>query len=153
MIECPNCHNANKYGDYEGPTCEVCGGTGAVGDETMTDYPCHSLQRAQWCDHSGPGGFMGHTCNTPRPLDLTLDDKLILLVEECGEVIQAATKCLRFGWDRNQPGYGLNSSVLAEEVGDLLGVIDALPLNEFDIAPKRANKIKKATRVKREVLG
>ncbi len=26
--ECPNCHNANKYSDYEGPTCEVCKGAG-----------------------------------------------------------------------------------------------------------------------------
>lgn len=26
--ECENCHDANKYGDYEGPTCDVCGGTG-----------------------------------------------------------------------------------------------------------------------------
>lgn len=23
---------------------------------------CHSKPRRQWCDHSGPGGFMGHTC-------------------------------------------------------------------------------------------
>lgn len=28
--ECPNCHNANKYGDYEGPSCPVCEGTGYV---------------------------------------------------------------------------------------------------------------------------
>lgn len=26
--KCPNCNDANEYGDYEGPTCEVCGGTG-----------------------------------------------------------------------------------------------------------------------------
>lgn len=30
MRVCPNCNDANKYGDYEGPTCEVCGGTGHV---------------------------------------------------------------------------------------------------------------------------
>lgn len=28
--ECPNCHNANSCGDYEGPTCEVCNGVGTV---------------------------------------------------------------------------------------------------------------------------
>lgn len=28
--ECPNCHNANKYGDYEGLACEVCGGEGFI---------------------------------------------------------------------------------------------------------------------------
>jgi hypothetical protein len=26
--KCPNCNDANEYGDYEGPTCEVCGGIG-----------------------------------------------------------------------------------------------------------------------------
>jgi hypothetical protein len=29
-IECPNCHDANKYGDYEGPACEVCLGDGFI---------------------------------------------------------------------------------------------------------------------------
>jgi DnaJ-class molecular chaperone len=29
-MECPKCHDANKYGDYEGPTCEVCMGDGRV---------------------------------------------------------------------------------------------------------------------------
>lgn len=30
MIECPKCHDANKYGDYQGPSCDLCGGTGKV---------------------------------------------------------------------------------------------------------------------------
>lgn len=28
--ECPNCHDANKHGDYQGPTCEVCDGKGYI---------------------------------------------------------------------------------------------------------------------------
>lgn len=84
---------------------------------------------------------------------LTRDELLILLIEECGEVIQAATKCLRFGWDRFQPGYGQNDVVLGSEIGDLLGVIDALP--ESDEAQDerllhQAHKIEKAERVKAE---
>lgn len=81
---------------------------------------------------------------------LTRDELLILLVEECGEVIQAATKCLRFGWDRNQPDYGVNHAVLAKEVGDLCGVIDALPLDVSIIHLFQDMKIAKAERVKRE---
>lgn len=27
-----------------------------------TDWPCHSRSQKDWCDHAGPGGFMGHTC-------------------------------------------------------------------------------------------
>lgn len=86
---------------------------------------------------------------------LTRDELLVLLIEECGEVIQAATKCLRFGWDRYQPEYGKNDVVLASEIGDLLGVIDALP--ESDEAREerllhQSHKIEKAERVKRELL-
>jgi hypothetical protein len=79
---------------------------------------------------------------------LTRDELLVLLIEECGEVVQAATKCLRFGYDRNQPSYGVNSDVLAKEVGDLIGVVDALPLDWNAIAERRKAKVAKATRIK-----
>lgn len=28
--ECPNCHDANSCGNYQGPVCEVCDGRGWV---------------------------------------------------------------------------------------------------------------------------
>ena len=28
------------------------------------EYPCHSKPKSEWCDRHGPGGFMGHTCET-----------------------------------------------------------------------------------------
>ena len=31
------------------------------------EYPCHKLPKSQWCDHNGPGGFMGHTCIEQKP--------------------------------------------------------------------------------------
>jgi hypothetical protein len=37
MVECPYCHNANEFGDYEGPTCEVCDGEGYI---VEPDKPC-----------------------------------------------------------------------------------------------------------------
>lgn len=38
-------------------------------EEVKRVYPCHSKPRTDWCDHSGPGGFMGHTCvPLPRPV-------------------------------------------------------------------------------------
>ena len=79
---------------------------------------------------------------------LTRDELLVLLIEECSEVIQAATKCLRFGYDRVQEGYGRNDLILAEEVGDLTGVLDALPLDEKIISRNRIQKITKAERYK-----
>lgn len=82
---------------------------------------------------------------------MTTDDKLILLMEECGEVILAASKCLRFGYTRDQPGYGRNDEALSKEVGDMLGVIDALPLNEELVSIFRRNKMPKANNWFKEI--
>ncbi len=81
---------------------------------------------------------------------LTQNEVLVVLIEECAEVIQAATKCLRFGWDRNHPGYGVNHEVLAKELGDLLGMADQLPLRQDVIKDFRDMKLRKAERYKRE---
>ena len=81
--------------------------------------------------------------------DLTRKDFLILLVEECGEVIQAATKCLRFGFDVDHGvDYGNNRMVLSREVGDLLAIVDALPLDRVNIEVTRSLKIAKAEAAK-----
>jgi NTP pyrophosphatase (non-canonical NTP hydrolase) len=82
-------------------------------------------------------------------MNMTRDELLVLLIEECGEVIQAATKCLRFGWDVDHGvGYGRPSDKLAEECGDLQAVIDALPLNAVLKAQYQYDKIGKAERAK-----
>jgi NTP pyrophosphatase (non-canonical NTP hydrolase) len=48
---------------------------------------------------------------------------LTMLVEECAEVAQRATKALRFGLNETQPDQPYDNSVrLAHEIGDLLGV-------------------------------
>jgi hypothetical protein len=72
---------------------------------------------------------------------MTREQFLVVLIEECGEVIQAATKCLRFGWDRDQPNYGINHEVLAFELGDLLGVADALNLRQDLVDNSRKTKM------------
>jgi hypothetical protein len=47
------------------------------------------------------------------------------LVEECAEVIQRATKALRFGIDEVQPGQGwTNGARIGFEVGDLYATLD-----------------------------
>lgn len=105
------------------------------------------MGRVQNYRHAGrPRGF-GEAVKASR-IDLTRNEALVLLVEECGEVIQAATKCLRFGWDRNQPKYGVNHEVLAKEVGDLLGVIDVLGLDQEILGNFRRMKMLKAERAK-----
>ena len=81
--------------------------------------------------------------------NLTREELLIVLIEECGEVIQAATKCLRFGFDHEQAGYGINHVQLAKELGDILGVADGLAdqffsMRDIDAMMKnRAGKLAK----------
>lgn len=80
---------------------------------------------------------------------LTRDELLVLLIEECSEVIQAATKCLRFGYDVDHDiGYGRNSDVLAKECGDVQAIMDELPLNGALKEQSQFDKIAKAERAK-----
>jgi len=106
----------------------------------------HRRTLQQMCEKGRGGEAM------TKPADertaLTTDEKLVILMEECAEVIKAASKCLRFGWDREQEGYGQNNLVLAEEVGDLLGIIRAIPLDQERIAHYSHNKLAKAEKAK-----
>jgi NTP pyrophosphatase (non-canonical NTP hydrolase) len=50
-----------------------------------------------------------------------------ILSEECAEVIQAISKCHRFGMDNVKPGKPkTNREHLEEELGDLLAMIDIM---------------------------
>jgi NTP pyrophosphatase (non-canonical NTP hydrolase) len=49
---------------------------------------------------------------------------LDILIEECAEVIQRATKAKRFGLDEVQPGQPHTNAVrLAHEIGDVIAMI------------------------------
>ena len=53
------------------------------------------------------------------------DEIMYILQEECAEVTQAISKCLRFGIDNYKPGKPkTNREHLAEEIGDLQAMID-----------------------------
>jgi NTP pyrophosphatase (non-canonical NTP hydrolase) len=53
------------------------------------------------------------------------DEIMFILQEECAEVTQAISKCLRFGIDNYKPGKPkTNREHLAEELGDLQAMID-----------------------------
>jgi DnaJ-class molecular chaperone len=43
VMICPNCHDANSCGDYEGPTCEVCKGYGFVPRIVDTGDELHQI--------------------------------------------------------------------------------------------------------------
>lgn len=81
-------------------------------------------------------------------VELTTDELLVILMEECAEVIKAASKCHRFGWDREHPEYGINDKVLAAEIGEVLAIVDALPLDRAQIEYFRKRKLAKAQKAK-----
>lgn len=57
------------------------------------------------------------------PLNDYERELLVILMEECAEVTQAASKLLRFGKE-NRPDTGIsNSVVLAHEIGDLRATV------------------------------
>lgn len=62
-------------------------------------------------------------------MDNKLHEVMNILSEECAEVIQAISKCHRFGLDNFKPGKSLtNAQHLEGEIGDLLAMIDLLQL-------------------------
>jgi NTP pyrophosphatase (non-canonical NTP hydrolase) len=71
-----------------------------------------------------------------------------ILQEECAEVIQAVSKIRRFGMDNHKPGKPkTNRDHLAEELGDMLAMIDILIekdiVSESQLRSAKAAKIEK----------
>lgn len=57
----------------------------------------------------------------------TAQEILLILQEECAEVVQAISKCQRFGLDGVKPGKPkTNREHLQDELGDLLTMIELL---------------------------
>lgn len=93
-----------------------------------------------------PDAFAG------TPTTLSRDELLVLLIEECAEIIQAATKCQRFGYASNHIAeYGRNDLKLSSEIGDLLGVLAALHphLDAYVVGGSKGTKIARAEAAKR----
>lgn len=78
---------------------------------------------------------------TPEALPTLFEDELLkVLIEECSEVIQRASKLQRFGRDEQQPGQPLtNRERLSEEIGQLLFMIEMLA--RFDLLDDLETKI------------
>ncbi len=81
-----------------------------------------------------------------------MDDKLHeimnILSEECAEVIQAISKCHRFGLDNAKPGKPLtNAQHMEAEIGDLLAMVDLLKskgiITEEGLVSSKQAKIEK----------
>jgi hypothetical protein len=85
-------------------------------------------------------------------MTLTRDEFLVILAEEAAEVIQAATKCLRFGFYTIGPGdYGRNDFALARECGQFLRIANALKLDPAAWNQGYEEKLEKVEAYKAEV--
>ena len=79
------------------------------------------------------------------------DEIMYILQEECAEVTQAISKCLRFGIDNYKPGKPkTNREHLAEEIGDLIAMIELCydndivdPLQVKEAQHRKFDKLKK----------
>ncbi len=70
----------------------------------------------------------------------------VVFMEESAEVITATSKCLRFGWDRNWPGYGVNIKKLSYEFGEMLALADELDLDPVEVDRGRLEKMPRVMR-------
>jgi hypothetical protein len=75
-------------------------------------------------------------------------ERLACFAEEMGETIQVIGKILRHGYESKHPNGGpTNRQLLEKEVGDVLGILDLLTVNEdiqwASIGLSQANKYPK----------
>jgi NTP pyrophosphatase (non-canonical NTP hydrolase) len=77
-----------------------------------------------------------------------IEEALNILQEECAEVVQAVSKCRRFGPNNHKPNKPkTNVECLEEEIGDLLAMVDILVdagfINLDNLHKAKYNKIEK----------
>jgi len=69
---------------------------------------------------------------------------LLILQEECAEVTQAVSKCMRFGPDQMKPGKDrTNLNMLEEEIGDLLAMVELLTDMNIGVTKQGLTEAKK----------
>jgi len=76
-----------------------------------------------------------------------INETLVILQEECAEVIQEVSKCFRFGIDSMHKDGIVHRAKLEMEIGDMLAMVDIL-LNQGVITQKnldlaKQNKVNK----------
>jgi hypothetical protein len=83
-------------------------------------------------------------------MNTKINEALVILQEECAEVIQEVSKCFRFGIDNlNKDGIKHNT-VLEKEVADMLCMVDIL-IDQGILDPARLDtgKIEKQAKLKK----
>lgn len=92
----------------------------------------------------------------PRGIPLTEVEAEVIdhLIEECAEVIHAASKVKRFGRENPHPELGISSTyALGLEVGDLISMVNLLAkyklVEQSDVKDGEARKLERLARYSR----
>lgn len=73
-----------------------------------------------------------------------LREIMLILQEECAEVVQAVSKCMRFGPDQIKPNKEVtNIGMLQEEIGDLLAMVELLTDLDIGVTTEGLEQAKK----------
>jgi NTP pyrophosphatase (non-canonical NTP hydrolase) len=73
-----------------------------------------------------------------------LKEIMLILQEECAEVTQAVSKCMRFGPDQMKPGKDrTNLNMLEEEIGDQFAMVELLVDMKVGVTQNGISKAKK----------
>ncbi len=81
-------------------------------------------------------------------MDNKLHEVMNILSEECAEVIQAVSKCHRFGLNNYKPGKPLtNAQHLEGEIGDLLAMVDLL--KSMNVVSQEGLDLAKAAKIEK----
>jgi NTP pyrophosphatase (non-canonical NTP hydrolase) len=81
-------------------------------------------------------------------MDNKLHEVMNILSEECAEVIQAVSKCHRFGLNNFKPGKPLtNAQHLEGEIGDVLAMVDLL--KSYDIITEEGLNTAKQAKIEK----
>ena len=73
-----------------------------------------------------------------------LREIMLILQEECAEVTQAVSKCMRFGPDQMKPGKDrTNLNMLEEEIGDLFAMVELLTDLDIGVSSEGIEQAKK----------
>jgi NTP pyrophosphatase (non-canonical NTP hydrolase) len=81
-----------------------------------------------------------------------LEHLMTILSEECGEVVQATTKAMRFGLDEGRDIQVTNAERMRAEVNDLIAMIEMLEMEGIDLSPDYQARADKKAKVEKYLL-
>lgn len=81
-----------------------------------------------------------------------LEHLMTILSEECGEVVQATTKAMRFGLEEGRDIQTTNAARMRSEINDLIAMVEMLEMEGIDLSPDYDARAEKKAKVEKYLL-